>query len=163
MKSIRKIKDKILTPQQAEKLCLKLRKKNKKIIFTNGCFDILHPGHIKYLEKARSKGDFFIVALDTDESVRALKGSDRPVNNLRSRQEVMAALECIDAVTYFENSNPLPIIHKVKPHILVKGGDWKIKDIIGSKEVLGWGGKVFSIAYIKGKSTTNIINKIRSL
>ncbi len=163
MKSILKIKDKILTPQKATAICKQLRKKNKKIVFTNGCFDIIHPGHVQYLEKAKSKGDFLIVALDTDESVRSLKGAGRPVNNLESRQTVMAALASIDAVTYFENSNPLPIIEKLKPHVLVKGGDWKIKDIIGSAEVLGWGGKVFSISYLKGKSTTNIIDKIRSL
>ncbi len=163
MKSDHKLEKKILTPNQALKICSALRKQNKKIIFTNGCFDILHSGHVQYLQKAKEKGDFLIVALDIDYSVRKLKGKGRPVNPLRSRQLVMAALESVDAVTYFENSNPLPIIQKLKPHILVKGGDWKIKDIIGSKEVLGWSGKVFSISYIKGKSTTNIIRKIRSL
>jgi rfaE bifunctional protein nucleotidyltransferase chain/domain len=131
------------------------------VVFTNGCFDILHPGHVSYLEAARKKGDFLVVALDTDAAVRKLKGPGRPVNRLESRMQVLAALESVDAVTWFGGANPVPLIKKLKPSVLVKGGDWKIELILGSKEVLGWGGKVFSLRYVEGNSTTGIIRKIR--
>lgn len=156
-----KFEKKILSPQKAAALSAKLNKAGKKVVFTNGCFDILHPGHVHYLESARNKGDFLVVALDTDEAVRKLKGADRPINPLESRMQVMAALESVGAVTWFENADPVPIIKKIRPRILVKGGDWKINQILGSTEVLSWGGKVFSLKYIEGKSTTNIIKKIK--
>lgn len=157
-----KINSKILSPAQAVALCKKKSRAGKKIVFTNGCFDILHPGHVFYLEQARAKGDFLIVALDTDVSVRKLKGEGRPVNDLKSRQQVVAALESIDCVTSFSNSDPLPLIKKCLPKVLVKGGDWKISGIVGSKEVLAAGGKVYSLPFVKGKSTTNIIKKIKN-
>ena len=130
-------------------------------MFTNGCFDILHPGHVTYLEAARRKGDFLVVAMDTDAAVRKLKGPERPINPLESRMQVLAALESIDAVTWFSGGNPIPLISRIKPDVLVKGGDWKIPQILGSKEVLSWGGKVFSLKFVVGKSTTNIVNKIK--
>lgn len=141
--------------------CRREIRAGRKVVFTNGCFDILHPGHVTYLEAARGKGDFLVVALDTDAAVRKLKGPDRPVNSLESRMSVIAALECVDAVTWFDKGNPVPTIKKLHPNVLVKGGDWKPHQILGSKEVLCWGGKVFSLPYIEGKSTTNIIKKIR--
>jgi len=156
-----KLKSKIASPQKAAGLIAKARKARKRVVFTNGCFDILHPGHVTYLEMARNKGDFLVVALDTDEAVRKLKGPDRPVNSLESRMQVIAALESVDAVTFFEGGDPRPVIKKLKPHVLVKGGDWKVPDILGSKEVLSWGGKVYSLKFVEGKSTTNIIKKIR--
>jgi D-beta-D-heptose 7-phosphate kinase/D-beta-D-heptose 1-phosphate adenosyltransferase len=160
MKSKINFKKKICTAQSAQLRCRKAAYLGKQIVFTNGCFDILHPGHVTYLEAARNKGDFLVVALDTDSAVSALKGPDRPINNLKSRQEVIAALESVDLVTSFSGGNPVPIIKKLHPHILVKGGDWKVEKILGSKEVLGWGGKVFSIRFVDGKSTTKIISKI---
>jgi rfaE bifunctional protein nucleotidyltransferase chain/domain len=138
-----------------------VKKNKKKIVFTNGCFDILHPGHVQYLEEARNKGDFLVVAMDTDEAVRKQKGSSRPVNTLEKRMTVIAALESVDLVTCFEKSNPIPIIKKLRPDILVKGGDWKITQILGAKEVMGWKGKVFSLPYLEGSSTSNIIKKIK--
>lgn len=158
---MRKFKSKILTPGRLKTAVERLRRKKKKIVFTNGCFDLLHPGHVTYLEKARAKGDFLIVALDTDQSVRLLKGLTRPVNPLPARMQVVAALESVDAVTFFEEGNPLPLILKLRPDVLVKGGDWKISDIIGSREVLSWSGKVYSIQFVDGYSTTNIIKKIK--
>ena len=151
---------KILTPARAQEICLQLLKQNKHVVFTNGCFDILHAGHVQYLEAAREKGDFLILALDTDDAVRKLKGKGRPINSLKFRMKVMAALECVDAVTWFSNANPLPLIKKLKPRILVKGGDWKIQTILGYEEVTGWGGKVFSLPFLKGKSTTGLIETI---
>ncbi len=131
------------------------------MVFTNGCFDIIHPGHVTYLEAARRKGDFLVVALDSDAAVRKLKGPERPINPLKSRLLVVAALESVDAVTWFTGGNPISIITRVKPDVLVKGGDWKTSQILGSQEVLGWGGKVFSLKFVAGKSTTNIVNKIK--
>lgn len=155
------LRKKILSPAKAAALSKKLARSGKKVVFTNGCFDILHPGHVTYLERAREKGDFLVVALDTDAAVRKLKGPERPINPLESRMQVMAALESVGAVTWFEGGNPIPVIKKIKPRVLVKGGDWKVESILGSKEVFGWGGKVYSLKYIEGKSTTNIIKKIR--
>lgn len=159
---LRKFRQKISDPTRALRLINAAKKSGKRVVFTNGCFDILHPGHVTYLELARSKGDFLVVALDTDAAVRKLKGPERPINPLESRMQVMAALESVDCVTWFEGGNPIPIISKLAPDILCKGGDWKIAQILGSEEVLGRGGKVYSLKFVEGKSTTNIIKKIRS-
>lgn len=158
---MRSFRSKICSAQEAEVRCKKALRQGRTVVFTNGCFDILHEGHVTYLEKARAKGDFLVVAMDTDAAVRAMKGSDRPINTLKSRQKVMAALECVDLVTSFGGGNPLPLILKLKPSVLVKGGDWKVHQIIGSQEVLARGGKVFSLPYVAGKSTTNIVKQIR--
>jgi rfaE bifunctional protein nucleotidyltransferase chain/domain len=132
-----------------------------KLVFTNGCFDLLHKGHVSYLEAARKKGDTLVVALNADDSVRRLKGADRPLNKLEDRLEVMAALECVDYVTWFEDDTPLSVIVALRPDVLVKGGDWKPEQIVGSKEVLESGGKVLSLPYIEGKSTSALIQKAR--
>jgi rfaE bifunctional protein nucleotidyltransferase chain/domain len=148
----------------ANQLATKIKSLNKgglKVVFTNGCFDLLHEGHVAYLQRARNLGDVLVVALDTDAAVRAQKGSGRPINPLRSRQRVIAALESVDFVTSFGGSNPLPLINKLRPHVLAKGGDWKIQQIIGAKETLERGGKVYSLPFVKGKSTTNIVKQIR--
>lgn len=157
----RSFRDKVLTPEAAAEICKKVSKEGHRVVFTNGCFDIIHPGHVSYLEDAKSKGDFFIVALDTDAAVRKLKGPERPINNLEHRMQVIAGLESVDAVTWFEKGNPVSIIKKLKPTVLCKGGDWEIPKILGSKEVLGWGGEVYSLKFIEGKSTTNIVEKIK--
>lgn len=135
------------------------------VVFTNGCFDILHPGHIEYLEQARREGRCLVVALNSDASVARLKGSDRPVNTLKDRLRVLAALECVDFVTSFEEDTPLELIRKLgsKIRVLVKGGDWKPEQIVGGREVLSWGGKVKSLKFIPGKSTTSLLKKIQSL
>ena len=140
---------------------LKALKKHskKKIVFTNGCFDILHAGHVTYLEKAREKGDILIVALNTDASTRKLKGPTRPINSLSDRSKVIAALESVSFVTSFNEETPLKLIQKILPDVLVKGGDYEIKKIVGYQEVTGNGGKVLTIPFLKGRSTSNVIKK----
>ena len=136
-------------------------RKKTKVVFTNGCFDLIHPGHVSYLEKARKLGDFLVVALNSDDSVRKLKGPSRPVNPLKSRMEVMAALECVDFVTSFSEDTPLETIRLLKPHILVKGGDYDLSTIVGAKEVRALGGKVKALPFVDGHSTTAILKKSR--
>lgn len=162
MSSFKTSKSKIHSPTSLQSLCKSLRRKKLRIIFTNGCFDLIHEGHVSYLEKARSLGDILIVAMDTDAAVRKLKGPSRPVNSLRSRQRVMAALGCVDFVTSFSKGDPRPLILKLQPQILVKGGDWTVEKIRGAPDVLAWGGKVYSLPFVKGRSTTKIIEKIQS-
>ena len=154
-------KNKILSPKALQVKLKKIRK-GKDVVFTNGCFDILHDGHVTYLEQARNLGDILIVAMDTDAAVKKQKGPTRPVNALASRQKVMAALESVSFITYFGSGDPRDLIKVLKPDILVKGGDWTIDKIVGAKEVLQSGGKVFSLPYLKGRSTTNIVNKIKT-
>jgi rfaE bifunctional protein nucleotidyltransferase chain/domain len=131
-------------------------------VFTNGCFDILHRGHVTYLAQARSLGASLVVALNTDASVRRLeKGADRPINPLESRAAVVAALGSVDLVTWFDEDTPLHLIVALRPDILVKGGDWPEETIVGAKEVAGWGGRVISIAFRHPCSTTDIVQRIR--
>lgn len=159
---MRLLQSKICAPGSARRIILAQKKAGKKVVFTNGCFDILHDGHVTYLQEARKLGDYLVVALDTDAAVRKLKGVDRPINNLLQRQRVMAALECVDLVTSFSRGNPLPLILNLMPSVLVKGGDWKVAQILGSREILSSGGKVYSLPYVQGRSTTNIVKKIRN-
>ncbi|MEC5386022.1 D-glycero-beta-D-manno-heptose 1-phosphate adenylyltransferase [Uliginosibacterium sp. H3] len=134
------------------------------LVFTNGCFDIIHRGHVTYLGQARALGAAMIVALNTDASVkRQGKGDDRPINTLANRAAVMAALGCVDVVTWFDEDTPIERILQCKPDILVKGGDWSIEKIVGHKEVLGWGGSVHSIPFEHQTSTTALLDKIRKL
>lgn len=134
------------------------------LVFTNGCFDILHRGHVTLLAQARAQGASMIVALNTDASVKRLgKGDDRPVNRLEDRLAVMAALECADLVTWFDEDTPLERILECRPDILVKGGDWPVEKIVGNAEVTAWGGRTLSIPFIHQKSTTALLDKIRRL
>lgn len=135
--------------------------KNKRIVFTNGCFDILHRGHVTYLAEAKKLGDLLVVGLNSDASVKRLKGAERPINNENDRQYVLSQLKAVDFVEIFEEDTPLNLILKVKPNILVKGGDWKIDQIVGAKEVLAGGGDVFSLNFVDGYSTTALIHKIQ--
>ncbi len=135
-------------------------RKSKKIVFTNGCFDILHIGHIKYLEQAKKLGDILVVGVNTDESVKRLKGDKRPINRLNERMIMLDALKSVDFVTYFDEDTPYNLIDEIRPHILVKGGDWKVEDIVGSDIVLKNGGKVLSLNFEEGFATTNIIEEI---
>ncbi|MDP8230140.1 MAG: D-glycero-beta-D-manno-heptose 1-phosphate adenylyltransferase [Candidatus Gorgyraea atricola] len=141
---------------------LKKSKGKKRIVFTNGCFDILHVGHVAYLQKARSLGDILVVGLNSDSSVRKLKGRKRPVNAQKNRAKVLSALACVDFIVIFNSLTPLNLIKAIKPKILVKGGDWKAKDIVGGDFVQSLGGLVKSLPYIKGFSTRKLIKKIRS-
>jgi len=134
----------------------------KKIVFTNGCFDILHKGHVTYLNEAKKLGDLLLVGLNSDASVKRLKGPERPINNELDRQFVLSQLKAVDFVEIFDQDTPLELILKVKPNILVKGGDWKIEQIVGAKEVLASGGDVFSLNFVDGYSTTSIIHKIQA-
>jgi rfaE bifunctional protein nucleotidyltransferase chain/domain len=134
----------------------------KKVVFTNGCFDILHRGHVAYLNEAKKLGDLLIVGLNSDASVKRLKGETRPINKEDDRKFVMENLKAVDFVEIFEDDTPLSLIKTVMPSILVKGGDWKPEQIVGSKEVMDAGGQVFSLNFVDGYSTTNVINQINS-
>lgn len=146
-----------------EFLSARLASLPRPLVFTNGCFDILHRGHVTYLAQARALGAAMVVALNTDASVRRQgKGEDRPINALAERAAVMAALACVDLVTWFDSDTPLDLILAVRPEILVKGGDWSTDKIVGSQEVLGWGGSVHSIAFLHQTSTTATLSRIRA-
>lgn len=156
------ITDKIKPLTQLIKTVNKLRAKHKKIVFTNGCFDVMHLGHVMYLAKARSHGNILIVGLNSDKSVKEIKGPSRPIQDERSRLGVLAALECVDYVVLFNEPTPIKLIEALKPNILVKGADWNIKDIVGSDIVKKNRGKIIKIKYIHGYSTSKIIEKILS-
>jgi rfaE bifunctional protein nucleotidyltransferase chain/domain len=134
----------------------------KKVVFTNGCFDLLHVGHIRYLQEARRQGDLLVVALNTDASVQKLKGPTRPVQHELDRAEIMAALECVSHVTLFGDETPLSLIEFLQPDVLVKGGDWAPDKIVGAKSVIERGGTVKSLTFQPGRSTSSIIEKIKS-
>ncbi|MFZ4712984.1 MAG: D-glycero-beta-D-manno-heptose 1-phosphate adenylyltransferase [Bacteriovoracaceae bacterium] len=136
---------------------------NKKIVFTNGCFDIVHRGHVSYLNHARSLGDALFIGLNADASVSRLKGPTRPINTEQDRKFVLENLKCVDCIDIFDEDTPLELIKLVHPMILVKGGDWTPDKIVGSKEVLAWGGQVMSLPFVNGFSTTSIVEKIHKL
>jgi len=138
-----------------------LRERGKKIVFTNGCFDILHVGHTRYLKEAKKQGDILVLGLNSDESVRSLKGEKRPLMPENERADVVASLESVDYVTIFHELTPLELIEYLKPDVLVKGGDWQEKDVVGRQSAATWGGRVVIIPEIKGSSTTNIIEKVK--
>ena len=138
------------------------RTEGKRVVFTNGVFDILHRGHVTYLAQARALGESLVVALNSDASVRSLgKGADRPVNPLEDRLAVVAALESVAMVTWFEEETPLRRILECRPDHLVKGGDWPIDRIVGAAEVAGWGGRVHAIPFLHETSTTRLLERIR--
>lgn len=136
---------------------------NKTISFTNGCFDILHSGHIHSLSQAAAEADILIVGLNSDASTRRLKGSQRPINNEQSRALLLASLLMVDAVVIFEEDTPLQLITSIKPDVIVKGGDYTIEQIVGAQQVIGWGGRVVINPTIAGFSTTGIINNIQAV
>ena len=151
---------KIKTLDEAAAACARLRSLGKKVVFTNGCFDILHPGHTRYLSAARALGDHLVVAVNSDASVRAIKGAGRPVMGEAARAELLAALRCVDTVVIFEEETPLAVIRRLLPDVLVKGGDWAEDRIVGSEVVRKAGGEVRRIPFVSGFSTTAIIEKI---
>ena len=153
-------KDKIVNLSTASELVNTWKSDGEKIVFTNGCFDIVHLGHIDYLEKASLLGSKMVLGLNTDASVQRLKSVSRPVIDQVSRSRLMAALEFIDLVIFFDNDTPLELIKTLMPDVLVKGNDYQIKDIVGSKEVLENGGSVETVELVQGYSTSSIIDKI---
>ena len=138
----------------------RLRKEGKKIIFTNGCFDILHAGHVRYLKEAKKIGDILIVAINSDSSVRAIKGDKRPLIPEDERADMVASLESVDYVTIFHEPTPLELIEYLQPHIIVKGGNWAEEEVVGRESVEKWGGMVVIVPEIMGASTSGIIEKI---
>jgi rfaE bifunctional protein nucleotidyltransferase chain/domain len=151
---------KIKTVQELLPLLAILRATGKKIVFTNGCFDLIHTGHTRYLAKAKSFGDVLVVAVNSDASVRAIKGRTRPIIAEAERMEALAALESVDFVTLFEEPDPYRVISALQPDVLVKGGDWRVDQIIGRDVVEARGGTVVNVPYVEGASTTGIIEKI---
>jgi len=136
------------------------RRAGRKIVFTNGCFDILHVGHVRYLEAARSEGDLLVVGLNSDSSVRSIKGERRPLVNQDQRAKVLASLACVDYVVVFDEPDPLRLIRAVKPDILVKGADWTEENIVGAEFVKSTGGKILRVELVSDASTTGIIDRI---
>jgi|ERR1051326_1267739 D-beta-D-heptose 7-phosphate kinase/D-beta-D-heptose 1-phosphate adenosyltransferase len=139
----------------------RLRRAGRVVVFTNGCFDLLHPGHVRYLQQARRLGDVLIVALNSDRAVRELKGEARPILNQDERAEVLAALGCVDYVMVFDEVSPQAVIAALLPDVLVKGGDWSLDQIIGRAEVEAAGGRVLNLPFVEGCSTSEIIERVR--
>ena len=154
------MRTKILPLLELRNILSLLRATGKTVVFTNGCFDILHTGHTRYLARAKALGDILVIAVNSDTSVRTIKGDQRPINTEAERMEVLAALESVDFVTLFSEPDPFRIISELQPDVLVKGGDWPIEQIIGRDIVESRGGKVVNVPYLEGASTTGIIDKI---
>ena len=151
---------KIKSRQALQRVVQLCRRQGKTVVFTNGCFDLLHAGHVTYLQKAKQFGDVLVVGLNSDASVRQIKGPHRPLNSEKDRLRVLAALEAVDYVSVFSEGTPLRLIQELHPDILVKGADWKKDQIAGAKEVESWGGRVERIKLVPGRSTTTVINVI---
>lgn len=153
--------DKIKSRAELKSILADLKEQGKKIVFTNGCFDLLHPGHVRYLEKARREGDLLVVALNSDASVRKIKGEMRPILTEKERCEVVSALGCVDFVTVFPQETPQEIIEELLPDVLTKGGDWSMDQIVGRETVESAGGKVVPIKFEEEYSTSAILERIR--
>jgi D-beta-D-heptose 7-phosphate kinase/D-beta-D-heptose 1-phosphate adenosyltransferase len=151
---------KIMKPGELRPLLSLLRAAGKRIVFTNGCFDIIHTGHTRYLAIARSLGDVLVVAVNSDSSVRTIKGEKRPINSQAERAEALAALAAVDYVTIFDEADPYRVIQELQPDVLVKGGDWPVEKIIGRDVVEARGGRVVNVPFVEGQSTTGIIERI---
>jgi D-beta-D-heptose 7-phosphate kinase/D-beta-D-heptose 1-phosphate adenosyltransferase len=151
---------KVQSLNNLKRIRARLRREGKSVVFTNGCFDLIHGGHIHLFKKAKSSGDVLIVALNTDASIRKLKGPARPVFPLKERFEVLSAIEDVDYLTSFAEETPQKIIGAILPDVLVKGGDWKVDQVVGRKEVEAAGGRIVIVPFLKGRSSTTIIKKI---
>ena len=163
MRAIEQIVQKIMTIEQAKAFMQACKITGKTVAFTNGCFDLIHPGHIDYLRKAKACGDILIIGLNSDASIQRLKGKERPINDFYFRSSILAALEFVDYIVKFEDDTPLFLIKQILPNILIKGSDYTIDRIVGAKEVLEKGGEVKTIDFLEGFSSTLIINKIKNL
>jgi D-beta-D-heptose 7-phosphate kinase/D-beta-D-heptose 1-phosphate adenosyltransferase len=154
------LREKIKTREDLRRIIEDLRKKGKRIVFTNGCFDLLHIGHIRYLEKAKTLGDTLVVGVNSDRSVQDLKGPERPILPEEERTEILSSLGCVDYVTVFNELTPFELISSLQPHILVKGGDWTKDDVVGREVVERSGGEVVILPFVEGSSTSNLIETI---
>ncbi len=154
------MKEKVKTRESLCETVESLKAKGKMIVFTNGCFDLLHVGHVRYLEQAKSLGDILVVGINSDRSVRSLKGPNRPILPEEERAEILSGLGCIDYVTVFDEADPFVLISLLKPHILVKGGDWTRETTVGREVVEQGGGKVIILPFVEGSSTSNIIETV---
>jgi D-beta-D-heptose 7-phosphate kinase/D-beta-D-heptose 1-phosphate adenosyltransferase len=154
--------EKILTRAQASMVRARLRDEGRRLVFTNGCFDLLHVGHVRYLQRARALGDALLVAINSDRAVRELKGAGRPVMSEQERAEVLAALGAVDYVTVFDELSPRRLIAGLLPDVLVKGGDYALDEIHGREEVERAGGRVYALPFVAGASTTDIIERIKA-
>jgi D-glycero-beta-D-manno-heptose 1-phosphate adenylyltransferase len=146
--------------QSLEAFCKRAHAHPRPLVFTNGCYDILHAGHVHLLRRARAHGNMLAVGLNSDASITRLKGSSRPITPLDQRSYILAGLECVDAVIAFEEDTPLQLIKAIRPDVLIKGGDWAKDRIVGATEIESWGGDVFSLALLPGFSTTAIVDRI---
>jgi D-beta-D-heptose 7-phosphate kinase/D-beta-D-heptose 1-phosphate adenosyltransferase len=155
------VQDKIMDREALARLCAGWKVKGEKVVFTNGCFDILHPGHIQLLLQAAEAGDKLVLGLNTDASVKRLKGEGRPVNDEQSRALIMAAQLYVDAVTLFDEDTPLELIQAIHPDVIVKGGDYTPETVVGNDFVTSYGGKVVIVPTVEGFSTTSIINRMK--
>lgn len=153
--------DHFLEPAKLEPVLKNLQKQGQKVVFTNGVFDLLHLGHVTYLQQSRQQGDLLVVGLNSDASVRRIKGPLKPLLPVQERAEMLLALSCVDYATFFEEDNPYHIIQILRPDVLIKGGDWALDKIIGGDLVQSWGGKVMNIPVVEGRSTTNLIEMAR--
>ena len=154
------MKEKIKERKKLSGIVEDLKAKGKRIVFTNGCFDLLHVGHVRYLEQAKALGDILIVGINSDRSVQALKGPLRPILPVEDRAEILSGLGCIDYITVFDEPTPLELITLLKPQVLVKGGDWTKDEVVGSEVVESLGGKVVLLPFVEGSSTSNLIEAI---
>ena len=154
------MKGKIKTREELQRLIHNLKRSGKRIVFTNGCFDILHVGHVRYLEQAKSLGDVLVVGINSDRSVRGLKGPRRPILPVEERGEILSGLGCTDYVTVFDEPTPFELVSLLQPDVLVKGGDWTPEQVVGREVVEGSGGRVVILPFVEGSSTTNIIDVI---
>jgi len=154
------MKEKVKTKGDLQRIIKDLKAKGKRIVFTNGCFDLLHLGHVRYLEKAKSLGDILVVGVNSDLSVRSLKGPGRPILPEEERAEILSGLACVDYVTIFNELTPLELISSLEPHILVKGGDWTKETTVGKEVIERSGGEVVILPLVEGSSTSNIIGTI---
>ena len=154
------MKEKIRKREDLQRMIEDLKTKGKRIVFTNGCFDLLHIGHIRYLEQAKSLGDILVVGVNSDRSVRGLKGPNRPILPEEERAEILSGLECVSYITIFDEPTPLELISSLQPHVLVKGGDWTKESTVGKEVVERSGGKVVILPFVEGSSTSNLIETI---
>ena len=150
----------IVKQEELAPILAEIRAENRTIVTTNGCFDILHAGHVRYLEKSKSYGDVLIVALNSDKSVKKIKGDERPINNEQDRAEVLNALRSVDYVVIFDEDSPKELLSKIKPDVHTKGGDYTIETLPEAKSIINFGGRIEFIPFVEGKSTTSIINSI---
>jgi D-beta-D-heptose 7-phosphate kinase/D-beta-D-heptose 1-phosphate adenosyltransferase len=157
---VTRARDKILTRTRAAQVLRRAQRRGERVVFSNGCFDLLHVGHVRSLEEARSHGDRLVVAINTDRSVRSLKGPGRPVVGERQRAEVLAGLACVDWVVLFGEETPLRVIRALRPDVLAKGGDWKRDQIVGREDVEGWGGRVVRLRQVPGVRTSAVVERM---